>query len=717
MVLERTNFSPGQTVHNYKIEQLVGHGGMGVVAKAVDLRLHRPVALKFLSSQLSSNHEAIQQFRREAVLSSNINHPGICTIFAIESIESLSFIVMEYLEGETLSQTLKNNGPLPEPQVLGIVYQLCNALKAAHSAGVVHRDIKPENIMLCPKTQQIKIMDFGVAKLAENLSKDIYKRMPLNSLKQNDDSIEFTPNQLSITLSGFMGTSSYMSPEQCLGKPIDHRSDIFSLGILIYELLTNEKPFKGNNHIEIMRNIVEHGPIPVNEINSDLKYNWCTIIDKALEKDATKRFQSIEEFENKLDQIKTKKYSENSFFFKSKKRTLVTFITIIINLVILVGFIWGRQSLSKNQNQNGDFLGKALYCLEQRDWDGAGTFAQKAIEQGEKKNNPKMKSSAYSILGRIMYQKGYQRQAIECFENAVRLYPQDINTSVQLAEIYTKAGNIDGAKMILQNILKSPIELSDRVLAYSSMGSLLVYSGKFVEGLDYLNNALDLCFESKEYSNIYSLLQQISEILLEFSQPLLVEKKRLELKKKLEQLNFSNDSVRCLIDLTIPLKLAISKDDWKNAESLLGLSKNIDGKVLELDTIYFLLKRGQEKDIYLLEEKIKSDAYFIENMPVDLKYNIAYYYASQGEKNKAVALLEEIIQTKKIFITGFPLYYNKALALLSEIYEVSGFFKHSEELCNKFLKNWENADPELLMLNEIKARYKRVKNKNISSSE
>jgi eukaryotic-like serine/threonine-protein kinase len=318
MALEINSLSLGKTVLNYKIEQIIGHGGMGVVVKAKDLKLNRPVALKFLSSQLSTNHEAIQQIQREAIVSSNVNHPGICTIFAIETIESQSFLVMEFLEGQTLSQILEKNGPLPEQQVLGIVQQICTALKSAHSAGVVHRDIKPENIMLSPKTQKIKIMDFGVAKLAEDLAKNISERNPLYDLEQTENINQFSPNQLSITFSGFMGTSSYMSPEQCLAYPIDHRSDIFSLGILIYELLTNQKPFVGNGHLKIMQNIVETDPIPLNNINSHFKNEWNAILARLLEKDVTKRFQSIEELVKTLDIVHSKRNFEKkglkSFF-------------------------------------------------------------------------------------------------------------------------------------------------------------------------------------------------------------------------------------------------------------------------------------------------------------------------------------------------------------------------------------------------------------------
>ncbi len=724
MTLEVDSFSSGQIVRHYKIERMIGHGGMGIVLKADDLKLHRPVALKFLSSQLSSNYEAIQQFRREAIVSSNINHPGICTILTIDSIDLQSFIVMEFLEGETLCQILKNNGPLPEQQTLDIVYQICSALKTAHSLGIVHRDIKPENIMLCPRTQKIKIMDFGVAKLAQDLAENISQRIPHDDLKQTKASNQFSPNQLSMTYSGFMGTSSYMSPEQCLANPIDHRSDIFSLSILVYELLTNQKPFKGNGHLEIMRNIVENDPIPVGDINSDLKYDWNAALSKGLEKDITKRFQSCEDLEKALDLVhrkrkNTQKKIKNSFFLASKKKSLVAFMIFIINLLLLVGFILGRRLFFKSQKQERELLDKALYFIRDEDWDRAMAVAHKAIKQSEKTNDPKIISDAYSTLGKIMHQKGNENQAIQYFEYAVKLYPKSINTSAQLAEIYALEGNINKAELILRNILKAPLDLSDRVIAYSCIGSLLIYSGRFVEGLASLENAVDLSFESKNYSNIYALLEQTFEVLLEFNQPSLAEKKRLQIKKDLEQANYSNDSLKYLIEFTIPLKIAIFKNDWQNAENILSFFKNSVSreKVFNSNKIYFLLKRGRTNDIQLLEEKVKQEAQFIETTPVDLKYNIAYYLVSQSRYEQATDFLKDIIQTKELFKNGFPLYYNKALSLLSEINEVSGNRRYSEELCYKFLKNWEKADPELEMFDKIQARYNRLKNSKINNAE
>jgi Tfp pilus assembly protein PilF len=396
----------------------------------------------------------------------------------------------------------------------------------------------------------------------------------------------------------------------------------------------------------------------------------------------------------------------------SKKRYLITAMFFITSLVLFVDFIWDRQTILKNHSPEGEFLEKALYYMEAKDWDQAGNFARKTIEYGAKNNDSQITSNAYSILGTIMHQKGKESQAIEYFENAVKVYPQGINASMRLAEIYALAGNIDRADLILEDILKMPLDLSDRVYAYYSIGSLLVYSGRFVEGLANLENALDLSFETKNYSSIYPLLEQISDILFEFHQPLLVGKKIQQIKNKLEHVIYKNDSLGYLIELTIPLKLAISKNDWENAERLLwSFEKNIGKEnVFNFNTIYFLLKRGLAKDWQLIEEKIRLEDQINVKMPIDLRYNIAYYLVGHAKPEQATFLLEEILQTKELFINGNPLYYNKALALLSEIYEISGNFRYSEELCNKFLQNWKKADPELEIFGEIQTRYKRLKN-------
>ena len=208
----------GQTVSHYKIIEKLGEGGMGEVYLADDLKLQRKVAIKFLPQHLTDNQENIERFEREARAAAALNHPNIVTVYDIIESENQFCIIMEYVEGKTLRDILDTNSQFPIPNSYDIISQLCDGLACAHDSGIVHRDIKPENILIDDKGK-VKILDFGLAKLkgASKLTKE----------------------------TSTLGTIYYMSPEQLQGHEIDQRADIWSLGVLIYELLSGEVPFKG----------------------------------------------------------------------------------------------------------------------------------------------------------------------------------------------------------------------------------------------------------------------------------------------------------------------------------------------------------------------------------------------------------------------------------------------------------------------------------------
>ncbi|MGH8003130.1 MAG: serine/threonine-protein kinase, partial [Limisphaerales bacterium] len=207
----------GQTVSHYRIESEIGQGGMGVVYKAFDTRLERPVALKFLSPQFVSHPEAKSRFLNEARAASALNHPNICTIYEIGEWGSREFIAMELVEGKPLSKLIAS-GKLPVPKVLDYSLQMAEGLDAAHKKGVIHRDVKPDNILVTAEGR-LKIMDFGLAKIRHTAK---------------------------ITTTGTaLGTAAYMSPEQARGELVDARADIFSLGMILYEMLTGRHPFAG----------------------------------------------------------------------------------------------------------------------------------------------------------------------------------------------------------------------------------------------------------------------------------------------------------------------------------------------------------------------------------------------------------------------------------------------------------------------------------------
>jgi len=266
----------GKTISHYKVLEKLGEGGMGVVYKAVDTKLDRTVALKFLSSQLAVNDEDKARLIQEAKAASAMNHPNICTTYDIQEIDDQLFIVMEYIDGKTLND--KNNN-LSKKQILNVGIQVAEGLAAAHEKGIVHRDIKPENIMI-RKDGLAQIMDFGLAKIS-------------SSSKVSR-----------ITKAGTtVGTMGYMSPEQVQGLDVDHRTDIFSLGVVLYELLAGESPFTGMHEAAIMYEIVNVDPQPISSLKPDIDVELESIVLDCLAKDLAERFQSTAELARKLKRL------------------------------------------------------------------------------------------------------------------------------------------------------------------------------------------------------------------------------------------------------------------------------------------------------------------------------------------------------------------------------------------------------------------------------
>jgi serine/threonine protein kinase len=277
----------GQTVSHYRILGKLGGGGMGVVYEAEDLKLGRHVALKFIPENLVGDPKSLERFEREARAASLLNHPNICTIHGIEDNHGHPFIVMEKLEGESLKQSIGGQA-MATDRVLDISIQVADALAASHAKGIVHRDIKPANIFLTP-TGQVKVLDFGLAKLVHNLGTD-------SDGAATDDSL---------TAVGVIpGTAVYMSPEQARSEEIDFRSDLFSFGVVMYEMSTGKKPFTGKNSLMTLDSVLHAKPIPPGELNPKLPVEMEGIIGKAMEKDRKDRYQSATQMKADLLQLK-----------------------------------------------------------------------------------------------------------------------------------------------------------------------------------------------------------------------------------------------------------------------------------------------------------------------------------------------------------------------------------------------------------------------------
>src|SRR5579863_4317390 len=283
----------GQTISHYRITGRLGSGGMGVVYEAQDLTLGRRVALKFLPPQLASDAAALDRFLLEARAASALNHPNICTIYAVEKDGGQSFIAMELLEGQSLAARL-NTGSLPLDNLLDVSTQLADALDAAHAKGIVHRDIKPANIFLTQRGQ-VKILDFGLAKLTRAAE------MSTETIGTSHDNLRTA----GLTSAGStVGTVAYMSPEQARGEQLDPRSDLFSLGTVIYQMATGQLPFSGNTSAVIFHAILERDPLPAVQLNPQLPPRLQEIIGKLLEKDRDLRYQSAADLRGDLKRLR-----------------------------------------------------------------------------------------------------------------------------------------------------------------------------------------------------------------------------------------------------------------------------------------------------------------------------------------------------------------------------------------------------------------------------
>ncbi|MFQ5864411.1 MAG: protein kinase [bacterium] len=486
----------GKTISHYKILEKLGEGGMGVVYKAMDTTLGRLVALKFVSAAGVTDELTKKRLMREAKACALLNHPNITTIYEFGQADERSFIAMEYVEGQTL-QALVEQKRFELCEVLEIALQAADALDAAHSKGIIHRDLKSANIMI-DANGGVKIMDFGLAKLSKS------------SLL----------TQTGVTL----GTAAYMSPEQARGEEIDSRSDIYSMGVILYQLSTGELPFAEAHHLAVMYAVINEDPRPPRELNPEIPPELQAVILKAMEKDPDSRYQNFEEMANDLMELQEAVVSadaskepsqrvlirrpgrvakakgrEKTVASQTKKVLIYILPILLITGGVVTWFLKDNASLTVNSKREiaKTHVNSAIIYLKENKREPAKRELELAV-----KSDPTY-SAAWSSLAALNIQAQQLDVAISQSRKAIELDKSNSNAYYNLAYALEEKGELHKAIEKYSEAVKVDSTFTQ---AYSALGNLFIKLDRPEDAVRILERAVGITHESEYIYLIYKNL-------------------------------------------------------------------------------------------------------------------------------------------------------------------------------------------------------------------
>jgi serine/threonine protein kinase/cytochrome c-type biogenesis protein CcmH/NrfG len=443
----------GQTIGHYKILEKLGAGGMGEVYAATDLELERRVALKVLPKEMADNQERLTRFRREAKTLASLSHPSIVTIYSVEHADGVHFLTMELLRGHTLRELIPGGGVDVE-KFFEIAIPLADALAAAHDQEVIHRDLKPSNVFVT-ETDTIKVLDFGLAKIQSSEVQDVDTRGPTEVLTGEGR---------------VLGTVPYMSPEQLKGQKIDERSDIFSFGIVLYQLATGDLPFNGSSSVEVQSSILRDTPTSVDELRREMPHHVGRIVAACLEKDPEQRYQSVKDIRNELVRLRdevTTGEREATPTSKPRKRTGLARPGWWVGAVLLAVGVLGAVLWLLTRN-GPDPPPTAIESSQ------VGEAAQELLDQGH----------LFELRGDL---RENLEEAEERYRRALQLEPENPYIKARLAALlariqiqYPEEERITEIRQLAQSALDSGLQMPDAWIALGQL-SLLEGDGQAAE--------------------------------------------------------------------------------------------------------------------------------------------------------------------------------------------------------------------------------------------